>query len=66
MAETRKLYRSRSNRQVAGVWRPGQVLQPGRHADPDPVRRAGRARGSGLLLYVAMWIIVPNEPSAAA
>jgi phage shock protein C len=21
--------------------------------------------GSGLLLYVAMWIIVPNEPSAA-
>jgi phage shock protein C len=22
--------------------------------------------GSGLLLYVLMWIIVPNEPSAAA
>jgi phage shock protein PspC (stress-responsive transcriptional regulator) len=22
--------------------------------------------GSGLLVYVAMWIIVPNEPSAAA
>jgi phage shock protein C len=22
--------------------------------------------GSGLLLYVAMWIIVPNEPSASA
>jgi phage shock protein C len=21
--------------------------------------------GSGLLVYVAMWIIVPNEPSAA-
>jgi len=22
--------------------------------------------GSGLLLYMAMWILVPNEPSAAA
>jgi phage shock protein C len=66
-AETRKLYRSRSNRQVAGVCGGlGQYF----NLDATLIRILfvvlAVLGGSGLLLYVAMWIIVPNEPSAAA
>jgi phage shock protein C len=67
MAETRKLYRSRSNRQVAGVC--GGLAQYF-NLDATLIRILfvvlALLGGSGLLLYVAMWIIVPNEPSAAA
>ncbi len=28
------------------------------------MRTASRARGSGLVIYLATWIIVPNEPAA--
>jgi phage shock protein C len=67
MAETRKLYRSRSNRQVAGVC--GGLAQYF-NLDATLIRILfvvlAVLGGSGLLLYVAMWIIVPNEPSTAA
>jgi len=67
MAETRKLYRSRSNRQVAGVC--GGLAQYF-NLDATLIRILfvvlAVLGGSGLLLYVLLWIIVPNEPSAAA
>jgi phage shock protein C len=67
MAETRKLYRSRSNRRVAGVC--GGLAQYF-NLDATLIRILfvvlAVLGGSGLVLYVAMWIIVPNEPSAAA
>jgi phage shock protein C len=67
MAETRKLYRSRSNRQVAGVC--GGLAQYF-NLDATLIRILfvvlAVLGGSGLVLYLAMWIIVPNEPSAAA
>ena len=66
MAETRKLYRSRSNRQVAGVC--GGLAQYF-NLDATLIRILfvvlAVLGGSGIVLYVAMWIIVPNEPSAA-
>ena len=64
MAATRKLYRSRSNRQVAGVR--GPVLQLDATLIWILFVVLAVLGGSSLLLYVAMWIIVPNEPSAAA
>ena len=67
MAETRELYRSRSNRQVAGVC--GGLAQYF-NLDATLIRILfvvlAVLGGSGLVLYVAMWIIVPNEPSATA
>jgi phage shock protein C len=65
-AETRKLYRSRSNRQVAGVC--GGLAQYF-NLDATLIRILfvvlAVLGGSGLVLYVAMWIIVPSEPPAA-
>ena len=67
MNEPRKLYRSRTNRQVAGVC--GGLAQYF-NLDATLIRILfvvlAVLGGSGLLLYAAMWIIVPNEPSAAA
>ena len=67
MAVTRKLYRSRTNRQVAGVC--GGLAQYF-NLDATLIRILfvvlAVLGGSGLVLYVAMWIIVPKEPSAAA
>jgi phage shock protein C len=67
MAETRKLYRSRSNRQVAGVC---GGLAEYFNLDATLIRILfvvlAVLGGSGLVLYVAMWIIVPKEPSLAA
>jgi phage shock protein C len=66
MAETRKLYRSRSNRQVAGVCGGlAQYFNPGRTLIRILFIVLAVLGGSGLLVYLAMWIIVPNEPSAA-
>jgi phage shock protein C len=66
MAETRKLSRSRTNRQVAGVC---GGLAEYFNLDATLIRILfvvlAVLGGSGLLLYVALWIIVPNEPSAA-
>ena len=60
---TRKLYRSKSNRQLAGVC--GGLAQYF-NIDPTLVRvlfiLLAVLGGSGLVLYLAMWIIVPSEP----
>ena len=67
MAQTRKLYRSRTDRKLAGVC--GGLAQ---YFDLDATLIRvlfvvlAVLGGSGLVLYLAMWIIVPNEPSATA
>ncbi len=63
MDPTRKLYRSKTNRQVAGVC--GGLA---RHFNVDATLirvlfvLLAVLGGSGLVLYVAMWIIIPKEP----
>jgi phage shock protein C len=63
MDTTRKLYRSKTNRQVAGVC--GGLAQHF-NVDATLIRvlfvLLAVLGGSGLVLYVAMWIIVPKEP----
>ena len=63
MDATRKLYRSTTNRQVAGVC---GGLAEYFNVDATLVRvlfvLLAVLGGSGLVLYVAMWIIVPKEP----
>ena len=67
MAETRKLYCSRSNRQVAGVC--GGLAQYF-NLDATLIRILfvvlAVLGGSWIVLYLAMWIIVPKEPAGAA
>ena len=63
MAEVRKLYRSRTKRQVAGVC--GGLAE---HFNLDATLLRvlfvvlAVLGGSGIVIYVAMWIIVPQEP----
>ena len=63
MAATRKLYRSKTNRQVAGVC---GGLAEHFNLDATLIRVLfvvlAVLGGSGLIIYVAMWIIVPKEP----
>ena len=63
MDPTRKLYRSKANRKLAGVC--GGLAQYF-NVDATLVRVLfvvlAVLGGSGLVLYLAMWIIVPNEP----
>jgi phage shock protein C len=63
MDPTRKLYRSKTNRQLAGVC--GGLAQYF-NLDATLVRvlfiLLAVLGGSGLVLYLAMWIIVPKEP----
>jgi phage shock protein C len=63
MAETRKLYRSRTNRQVAGVC---GGLAEYFSIDATLIRVLfvvlAVLGGSGIVLYLALWIIVPREP----
>jgi phage shock protein PspC (stress-responsive transcriptional regulator) len=63
MAQTRKLYRSKTNRKLAGVC--GGLAQYF-NVDATLIRvlfvLLAVLGGSGLVLYVAMWIIVPKEP----
>jgi phage shock protein C len=63
MAQTRKLYRSRTERMLAGVC--GGLAQYF-NLDPTLIRVLFIALtvlgGAGLVIYVAMWIIVPKEP----
>lgn len=62
---TKRLYRSRTNRIIAGVC--GGL---GDYFDIDPVLVRVifvaflLAFGSTALLYVILWLIVPNEPGA--
>ena len=63
MDPTRKLYRSKTNRQVAGVC---GGLAEHFNVDATLIRVLfvvlAVLGGSGLLLYLAMWIIIPKEP----
>jgi phage shock protein C len=63
MGPTRKLYRSKTNRKLAGVC--GGLAQYF-NVDATLIRvlfvLLAVLGGSGLVLYVAMWIIVPKEP----
>jgi phage shock protein C len=67
MDPTRKLYRSKTKRQVAGVC--GGLAQHF-NVDPTLIRVLfivlAVLGGSGILLYLALWIIVPSEPQGAA
>ena len=63
----KRLYRSRSNRVVAGV---AGGLGEAFNIDTVIVRLVfvvlGLMNGFGVLLYLAMWLLVPNENSTAA
>ncbi len=63
MADVRKLYRSRTNRQVAGVC---GGLAEHFNMDATLIRVLfvvlAILGGSGIIIYIAMWIIVPQEP----
>jgi phage shock protein C len=67
MDPTRKLYRSRSDRKLAGVC---GGLAEFFSLDPTLIRVLfvvlALAGGSGILIYLAMWIMVPNQPQGAA
>jgi phage shock protein PspC (stress-responsive transcriptional regulator) len=63
MAQPRKLYRSRTDRKLAGVCGGlGQYF----NTDATLIRVLfvvlAVLGGSGPILYLALWIIVPNEP----
>jgi phage shock protein C len=63
MDSTRKLYRSRTNKQVAGVC---GGLSAYFNVDVTLMRvlfiLLGLLGATGIVLYIAMWIIVPQEP----
>jgi phage shock protein C len=67
MDPTRKLYRSRANRKLAGVC---GGLADYFNLDPTLIRVLfvvlAVLGGSGILIYLAMWIIVPNQPETTA
>jgi phage shock protein C len=66
MDPTRKLYRSSTNRKLAGVC--GGLAQYF-NIDATLIRvlfvLLAVLGGSGLVLYLAMWIIVPQQPGGA-
>ena len=63
MDATRKLYRSKTNRQLAGVC---GGLAEYFNLDATLMRVLfvvlAVLGGSGIILYIALWIIVPREP----
>jgi phage shock protein C len=67
MAQSRKLYRSRTDRKLAGVC--GGLAQYF-NLDATLIRVLfivlAVLGAAGLVIYLAMWIIVPNEPQGAA
>jgi phage shock protein C len=67
MAQTRKLYRSRTDRKLAGVC--GGLAQYF-NLDATLIRVLfivlAVLGGSGLVIYLAIWIIVPDEPQGTA
>ena len=66
-AQTRRLYRSRTNRKLAGVC--GGLAQYFT-ADATLIRVLfvvlALLGGPGLVIYLLMWILVPEEPLGAA
>jgi phage shock protein C len=67
MAQTRRLYRSRTNRKLAGVC--GGLAQYF-NLDATLIRVLfvvlALLGGPGLVIYLLMWILVPEEPLGAA
>jgi phage shock protein C len=67
VAETRRLYRSRTNRKLAGVC--GGLAQYF-NIDATLIRVLfvvfTLLGGPGLVVYVVLWIVVPEEPLGAA
>ena len=67
MDPSEKLYRSRTNRQVAGVC---GGLAERFNVDPTLMRVLfivlAIFGGAGIILYIAMWIVVPEQPPPAA
>lgn len=67
MAETKKLYRSRSNRMLGGV---AAGLADYLNTDPTIIRLIFAFSfllwGTGILIYLVMWVIVPEEPEIGA
>jgi phage shock protein C len=67
MNPARKLYRSRANRKLAGVC--GGLAQYF-HTDATLIRVLfvvlALLGGPGLVIYLVMWIVVPEEPQGAA
>ncbi len=63
MEPTRKLYRSRKNRKMAGVC---GGLAEYLNVDPTLIRvlfvLLTVMGGAGAVIYLAMWIFVPEEP----
>ena len=63
MSEIKKLYRSRQNRMIGGVC---GGLGDYFNVDPTLIRLAFVilffAAGGGPLLYLVLWVIVPEEP----
>jgi phage shock protein C len=67
MGQTRKLYRSRTDRKLAGVCG-GLAQYFNAYATLIRVMFLVLALlgGPGLVIYLVLWIIVPEEPQAAA
>ena len=67
VAKTRRLYRSRTDRKLAGVC--GGLAQYF-HTDTTLIRVLfvvlALLGGPGLVIYLLMWILVPEEPEDAA
>ena len=67
MAQTRRLYRSRTDRKLAGVC--GGLAQYF-NADATLMRVLfvvlALLGGPGLVIYLLMWILVPEKPEDAA
>jgi phage shock protein PspC (stress-responsive transcriptional regulator) len=67
VAKTRRLYRSRTDRKLAGVC--GGLAQYF-NTDATLIRVLfvvlAVLGGSGLVIYLLMWILVPEEPEDAA
>ena len=63
MGSTRRLYRSRKNRKIAGV---AAGLAEYLNVDPTAIRVLfivfAVMGGAGALIYLAMWLVVPEEP----
>jgi phage shock protein C len=61
--EQKRLYRSRKDRMLAGVC--GGVAEYF-HVDPTPVRLlfvlAGLMNGVGVIVYLALWLLTPENP----
>jgi phage shock protein PspC (stress-responsive transcriptional regulator) len=67
MAETRRLYRSRTNRKLAGVC---GGLSEYFNTDATLIRVLfvvfAVLGAAGLLIYLLLWIVVPEEPLGGA